>query len=178
MFLRDRLVLYPIVSLIFSMLILVGCKKQDAATTPPTSGSETSASEEAVEEAAEEAPTDEGTEESSDETAEGEEVSKATSKLQVARAELTAAKDALRQTHQYHCCIEPGCDFCLISMEECPCGHNLADGKPVCGECLGGWHGGVGEEHEYEGVEADNVQLASDQMMEMMYSERQRQYGE
>lgn len=44
----------------------------------------------------------------------------------------------------YSCCLRHSCDFCALNMGQCPCGQNVAEGKPVCSECKGGWHAGDG----------------------------------
>jgi hypothetical protein len=54
----------------------------------------------------------------------------------------------------YHCCIEPTCNWCALMMAKCPCGHGLAQGKPVCPECVLGWRQGKGD---IPGVESSAV---------------------
>jgi hypothetical protein len=45
----------------------------------------------------------------------------------------------------YHCCIDPTCNWCALHMASCECGHALAEGKPVCPECVLGWRQGTGD---------------------------------
>lgn len=82
-----------------------------------------------------------------------------------ARADLKKAKAALATEGKYGCCIKGGCDQCALAMEGCPCGKMLAEGKPVCPECKGGWVAGRGE---LPGVKAADVKVAPDEMLGKM----------
>ena len=65
------------------------------------------------------------------------------------------------------CCITPPCEFCAVHMAMCPCGKNLAAGKPVCRECMGGWHVGEGR---VQGVKAADVKgMSAKDVMTMMH---------
>jgi hypothetical protein len=79
------------------------------------------------------------------------EVAPAAKKL---HAELERVTQAAAKQGNYTCCIAPPCEFCAVHMAHCPCGKNLAAGKPVCRECKGGWDVGEGR---IAGVKAANV---------------------
>lgn len=57
---------------------------------------------------------------------------------------VTKAKEKAADNGMYNCCLKHPCDQCIINMGGCPCGANLAEGKPVCHECKGGWDAGDG----------------------------------
>ena len=62
------------------------------------------------------------------------------------RGELETAKTAIAAGgDHYHCCIDPTCNWCALHMASCECGHSLAEGKPVCPECVLGWRKGKGD---------------------------------
>lgn len=71
-----------------------------------------------------------------------------------AEAAIDAQKRQAAGGGNYVCCLRHPCDFCALNMGQCPCGKNVADGKPVCSECKGGWHAGDGA---IPGVSADEV---------------------
>ena len=91
------------------------------------------------------------------------------------RAELAQVKGDLAEEGVYGCCIRPGCDFCPLAVEKCPCAGNLVKGEGVCGQCKAGWIGGHGQ---LEGVNADDVQIAPAEMMKMMYDMLQQKVDE
>jgi hypothetical protein len=67
----------------------------------------------------------------------------------------------------YVCCINPPCEFCAVHMAACPCGKNLAAGKPVCRECKGGWEVGEGR---VQGVKPADVKgMSAQDVMKMMH---------
>ncbi len=92
-----------------------------------------------------------------------------------ARAQLKAAKMKLAQDGHYNCCNKTPCDFCAISMNMCPCGKNVKEGKPVCGECADGWSVGHGD---VAGVDAKKVKREPHTMMKMGYDMKAKMYGE
>jgi hypothetical protein len=94
--------------------------------------------------------------------------------LDKVRAELKAIKEDLTEEGHYSCCIAPSCDFCALSMNGCPCGMNLMQEEPVCGECKGGWDSGFGALPD---VQARNVKVAPPDMVKMMYESRAMKYG-
>jgi hypothetical protein len=69
----------------------------------------------------------------------------------------------------YACCIRPGCNFCPLAADKCPCRSNVKTPAGVCGECKAGWEAGVGA---VEGVRPENVQQIKGDMLKMMYSMR------
>ncbi len=88
---------------------------------------------------------------------------KAAKELASARKKLDAAKAAISAEGKLACCIKPakgvksdGCDRCITERGYCSCAANLASGKGVCGECLGGWRGGRGL---FPGIQASSVTL-------------------
>jgi hypothetical protein len=82
--------------------------------------------------------------------------------------ELERVSQAAARKGQYNCCINPPCEFCAVHMAKCPCGNMLAAGKPVCRECMGGWHVGEGR---VTGVKAEDVKaMSTKEAMEMMKS--------
>jgi len=77
--------------------------------------------------------------------------SKALPDLKKARELMDAAKTKLAAQGKYACCIKApegskaaGCDLCARVNGSCNCAANLAAGKGVCGDCLGGWKAGKG----------------------------------
>ena len=89
--------------------------------------------------------------------------SKAGADLKQARLLMDTAKMKLAEQGKYSCCIKApkdakgtGCDLCAKENGSCNCGANLAAGKGVCGECLGGWKTGKGL---FPGIKAKNVTL-------------------
>lgn len=88
---------------------------------------------------------------------------KATPELKKARTLLDAAKTKLAAQGKYSCCIKApegskaaGCDLCAHVNGSCNCAANLAAGKGVCGDCLGGWKAGHGT---IPGVKPETVTL-------------------
>jgi hypothetical protein len=61
-----------------------------------------------------------------------------------ARKALLDQVSALMEDGVADCCIDPGCAFCVIAADGCPCAGSLAKGGPVCPECWGGWQAGQG----------------------------------
>ena len=89
--------------------------------------------------------------------------SKAGADLKQARMLMDTAKMKLSEQGKYSCCIKApkeakgtGCDLCAKENGSCNCGANLAAGKGVCGECLGGWKTGKGI---FPGIKAKDVTL-------------------
>ncbi len=95
------------------------------------------------------------------------------SDLDKIRADLKAAKRNLAREGKYSCCIAPSCDFCALTAGECPCGDNLAEGKPVCHECKGGWEAGHGS---IEDVKAEEVKSLHPDKAKMMYKMKADHY--
>jgi len=89
------------------------------------------------------------------------------------RADLKAAKRNLAREGKYSCCIAPSCDFCALTAGGCPCGDNLANGKPVCHECKGGWEAGYGA---VEDTKAEDVKTLSQDKLKMMYKMKADHY--
>ena len=87
-------------------------------------------------------------------------------KLAAIRADLVGVKSELGM---YSCCINPSCSFCALATGMCPCGDGAANGEGVCGECLLGWQAGQGN---IPGVNADDVNPMSGDMLQMMYEAR------
>jgi len=69
------------------------------------------------------------------------------SDLKLVKAELTKLGD-------YDCCIQPGCDWCVLHEGACECHDNIEAGKEVCPGCGLGWHNGKGV---VQGVKASQV---------------------
>ncbi|HLF14764.1 MAG TPA: heavy metal-associated domain-containing protein [Bacteroidota bacterium] len=90
-------------------------------------------------------------------------------KLDDIRARLTKIKNGLMVEGKYSCCIAPSCDFCALAMNGCPCGDNLAKGKPVCNECKGGWTAGYGTMPD---IDPKTVKALPDEEMKKMYKNR------
>lgn len=90
------------------------------------------------------------------------------------RKELTTIKGKLTEQGKYNCCIAPTCDFCALAAGKCPCGKNVAEGKPVCGTCAGGWAAGYGQIPD---VDPAKVQALSGDMAKMMYGMRAKHAG-
>ncbi len=88
---------------------------------------------------------------------------KARPELEAARRQMDAAKTQLLAQSKYACCIKApagskvaGCDLCAKENGSCQCGVSLAQGKGVCGECLGAWQQGRGA---FPGVHPKSVTL-------------------
>ena len=64
------------------------------------------------------------------------------------------------------CCIEPGCAFCVIAADACPCAGSLAKGGPVCPECWGGWQAGQGMLPD---VKPEKVQVLPKDQLKKVY---------
>lgn len=83
-------------------------------------------------------------------------------------AQLRQVSDAAAKKGMYDCCLTDACEFCASHMAMCPCGKNLAAGKPVCRECKGGWEVGEGR---VAGVNPADVKgMSTAQTMAMMKS--------
>ena len=82
---------------------------------------------------------------------------------------IVKAKEDMSVKGAYACCIRPGCNFCPLSADKCPCRSNVKTPTGVCGECKAGWEAGVGA---VEGVQPENVQQIKGDMLKMMYSMR------
>ena len=84
--------------------------------------------------------------------------------------QLERVSGAAARSGNYTCCINPPCEFCAVHMAMCPCGKNLAAGKPVCRECKGGWDVGEGR---VQGVNAGDVKgMSAKDVMNMMQHRR------
>lgn len=88
---------------------------------------------------------------------------KARADLLAARKLMNAAKQKMIQSGRYACCVKAppgskvgGCDICAKTNGSCNCGANLAQGKGVCGDCLGGWKTGRGA---FPGIKKESVTL-------------------
>ncbi|GAB4410376.1 MAG: hypothetical protein OHK0021_19850 [Bryobacter sp.] len=82
---------------------------------------------------------------------------------------LLEAKKTLVKEKRYACCKRGGCDECTFEAD-CPCGADLAAGKPVCGSCYHGWHAGEGN---FTGIKVEEValsEMSSDDMPMMFVS--------
>ncbi len=95
-------------------------------------------------------------------------------KLADIRKQMASAKRELMAAGKYNCCIRPSCDFCALSAGKCPCALNLADGKPVCGTCAGGWAAGYGQVPD---IDPATVKAISGETAKMMYGMRAKAYG-
>ncbi len=69
---------------------------------------------------------------------------------------LEEQKEALIESGEYTCCLWHPCTQCLVDMGMCPCGPNVAEGKPVCQECKGSWYAGDGA---IEGLDPDDIEV-------------------
>lgn len=90
------------------------------------------------------------------------------------RDNLTTVKGKLTEQGKYNCCIAPTCNFCALAVGKCPCGTNVAKGKPVCGTCAGGWAAGFGHVPD---VDPAKVKSISGDMAKMMYNMRAMHAG-
>lgn len=75
-------------------------------------------------------------------------------KLQGIRANIQALKVELAQARKYSCCIQDGCNYCLLHEGSCPCLSELESGRHVCVECYAGWQQGKGAA---EGITKEEV---------------------
>ncbi len=75
-------------------------------------------------------------------------------RLENVKSDLKFAKAELAKSGDYDCCIQPGCDWCVLHEGECACHDNLTAGKEVCPGCGLGWHNGKGV---VQGVKASQV---------------------
>lgn len=87
-----------------------------------------------------------------------------------ALATLVQAKADMSVSGAFACCIKPGCNFCALAADKCPCRSNVKGPTGVCGECKAGWEAGVGA---VDGVQPQNVQQIKGDMLKMMYSMRE-----
>ena len=83
---------------------------------------------------------------------------------------LVKAKADMSVSGAYACRIKPGCNFCPLAADKCPCRSNVKTPMGVCGECKAGWEAGAGA---VEGVQPQNVQQIKGDMLKMMYSMRE-----
>jgi hypothetical protein len=70
------------------------------------------------------------------------------------KKQLEDLKMAMANEGKYACCVEPACDWCLLTEGECKCRDNIEAGKEVCAGCGLGWHNGQGN---VEGVDSSKV---------------------
>ena len=75
-------------------------------------------------------------------------------KLEAVRSDIQALKVELAQAQKYSCCIQGGCNMCLLQEGSCPCQNELESGRHVCVECYAGWQQGKGAA---EGVKKEEV---------------------
>ena len=75
-------------------------------------------------------------------------------RLTTIKSDLKLVKAELTKSGDYDCCIQPGCDWCVLHEGECECHDNLTAGKEVCPGCGLGWHNGKGV---VQGVKASQV---------------------
>ncbi len=68
--------------------------------------------------------------------------------------ELKMVKAEMTKDGSYDCCIQPGCDWCVLHEGECECHDNIKAGEEVCPGCGLGWHNGKGV---VQGVKASQV---------------------
>ena len=80
----------------------------------------------------------------------------APAEAQTIQADIDSYKEELASAGSYMCCVSPSCDMCATHMGGCPCGANAAADKPVCAECKGKWHAGMGT---VDGKSADDIQV-------------------
>jgi hypothetical protein len=73
---------------------------------------------------------------------------------------------ALMEDGVADCCIDPGCAFCVIAADGCPCAGSLAKGGPVCPECWGGWRAGQGMLPD---VQPEKVQVLPKDQLKTLY---------
>jgi hypothetical protein len=75
-------------------------------------------------------------------------------KLEAVRADIQTLKVELAQAGKYSCCIQDGCNMCLLHEASCPCQKELESGRHVCMECYAGWQQGKGA---IEGIKSEAV---------------------
>lgn len=90
-----------------------------------------------------------------------------------ARKAVVEHRKAVSAEMVYSCCIKPGCAFCSLSVDMCPCAMNLRKGGPVCPECWGGWQVGHGR---LDGIDAEKVQVIPKSKLKMMYDMRAKNF--
>jgi len=84
--------------------------------------------------------------------------------LRTAADALLRAKRTLVTEKRFACCIRGGCGQCAHEGS-CPCGGDLASKKHgVCGDCLDGWHSGLGA---FDGIDLAEVTLATGDGLDM-----------
>lgn len=88
-----------------------------------------------------------------------------------ARKAVLAHQKSLRSDGVYRCCISPGCTFCSLAADMCPCAKMLAKGGPVCPECWGGWVAGKGR---LPNVDPAKVKVIPRSKLRMMYMMREK----
>jgi hypothetical protein len=81
--------------------------------------------------------------------------------LAQARQVMNTAKRTLVKEGRFACCVgHGGCDECAYE-QSCPCGREAAEGQKgngICGQCLDGWHAGIGR---LAGLNAQDMKLQS-----------------
>ena len=82
--------------------------------------------------------------EHSAETAEHQTELTAAQRLENINSDLKFVKAELTKSGDYDCCIQPGCDWCVLHEGECECHDNIKAGKEVCPGCGLGWHNDKG----------------------------------
>jgi len=75
-------------------------------------------------------------------------------KLEAVRTDIQSLKVELAQAGKYSCCIQDGCNMCLLQEASCPCESELKNGRHVCVECYSGWQQGKGE---LQGIKKEEV---------------------
>lgn len=60
------------------------------------------------------------------------------------KSDIQSLKMKLAPEGKYACCIDEGCNFCLLHRGECDCAKDLQKGEKVCIECYVGWQEGKG----------------------------------
>ncbi len=87
---------------------------------------------------------------------------------------LRADLDEVKEDLPYACCINPACNFCALVDGACPCATNIETEAGVCGECLLGWHAGLGHA---PGVEAADVKGLSGDALKTMYEKLEKHFS-
>lgn len=59
--------------------------------------------------------------------------------------ELDLYKKELAAQGKYDCCVDPGCNECVINSGECKCRKAVEKSGPCCGECTAAWIAGRGD---------------------------------
>ena len=64
--------------------------------------------------------------------------------MEKVKSDIESLKMKLAPEGKYACCIDEGCNFCLLHRGECDCAKDLQKGEKVCIECYVGWQEGKG----------------------------------